>query len=302
MHQMPKRVILIVFGIASILLAWMSFGSGHAFAESGDQLTKGLTVSPLRTEAEVAPGTSQDKTLSITNNNKTPITVRLSAEEFSVINQQYDYAFNIETELVKWVTFASNTIEVAPGETKSVAFRIGVPIDAEPGGRYISMFASTEAGSAGDGSTSRQRVGSLIYLTVIGNVSRVGQLVSLSAPWFVASSTDWRAALQNTGTTHYYSRYNVVIQDMFGGTQSSTTVGEALILPGTVRSVSDAVPLPRFPGIYKLTYTIGLGDTPAKVETRYMIYLPTAAIVVIIFAAILIVALVGEYRSRKRHA
>jgi hypothetical protein len=295
-------LLLSVITLFLLIVGMVAFGFAAVSAQANDSAKIGLTLSPIRTEIDAEPGTSQDKVLSITNNHDYPISVNLSVEEFSVINQQYDYAFNIETELIKWVTFTPGTLELAVGETKQATFRVGVPISAEPGGRYISMFATTDAGVSDAGVLSRQRIASLIYINVLGDVTRSGNLVSLNAPWVVSGPTEWTAVLQNTGTTHYRSRYNVVVQDIFGNTQTASNSGDALILPGTVRLITDSVPVPDFPGIYKLTYTIGLGDTPARVETRYMVYLPTQAIVIGLFAAILVASLISEYRSRKKRA
>ena len=269
---MSKLVFVILFGATAILLAWMVYGSGYVSAESGGPRTKGLTLSPLRTEVDIAPGTSQDKTLSLTNNNDTPITVYLSAEEFSVINEQYDYAFNIETELIKWVTFTSNTVELAPGETKSVSFRVGVPINAEPGGRYISLFASTDAEGVEEGSVSIQRIASLVYINVSGEVSRQGNLLSLRTPWFMHRTTTWTGQVQNVGSTHFRTDYTVTLQSLIGDTTIATKTGNALILPGTIRAINNSLPLPALPGIYKVTYKIGLGDTPAYKDTRIVVY------------------------------
>ncbi len=260
----------------------------------------GLTLSPLRTETEIAPGTSQDRSLTLTNTNDFPITVRLTTEEFSVINQQYDYAFNVETQLTKWVTFTPDTLDLAVGETKTATFRIGVPINAEPGGRYLSMFASTDAGASQSGIVSRQRVASLIYITVLGDVSRSGRLAALSAPWLIIQPTAWTASLQNTGSTHYRSRYDVTIQPLIGDNTISRTSGDGLILPGTIRLIKDTLPMPNLPGVYKVVYKIGLGDTAAVLETRLMLYVPPVFIIVTIFAGILSFSLISEYRSRKR--
>jgi hypothetical protein len=261
---------------------------------------KGLTVSPLRTELSVDPGTSQDSTLTLTNSNDHPITVTLTTEEFSVIDQQYDYAFNAATQLTKWVTFTPDTLDLAPGQTKTATFRVGVPLGAEPGGRYLSMFATTDAGTPVDGVVSQQRIASLIYLTVNGDVSRSGHLISFAAPWFVTGTTDWTANLQNTGTTHYHSRYNVVVQPLIGNQVVASSTSSSLVLPGTIRNVTGSIPLPNFPGIYKVTYTIGLGDTPAVVETRYIVYFPPVAIITSIFGVVLLASIVSEYRSRKK--
>ncbi len=265
-------------------------------------MVKGLTVSPLRTELTIDPGTSQDSKLTLTNSNDHPITVHLSVEEFSVIDPQYDYAFNAETQLTSWVTFSPDTLDLAVGQTKTATFRVGVPLSAEPGGRYLSMFVTTDAGSPVDGVVSQQRIASLIYLTVNGKISRSGHLVSLNAPWLLTGKTDWTANVQNTGSTHYDSRYNVTIQPLIGTQTVASSTSSALILPGTIRLIQNSIPLPNLPGIYKAVYTIGLGDTPAVVKTLYIIYLPPVAIIVSIFAIILVVSLISEYRARsKKH-
>lgn len=239
---------------------------------------KGLTFSPLRTEFDVAPGTSHEGILRVSNSTDKPITVQLSAESFTVINRQYDYAFSSESDVAKWVTFAPQAVDLAPGQGKDVTYMVGVPLTAEPGGRYISLFASTDTGADDGGVKSRQRVASLVYLTVLGDVSRIGQLVSLSSPWAISGESQWSTALQNRGSTHFRSRYEVRVQYLFNSGVAASSVGDALVLPGTVRAVIDTLPLPRWPGIYEAVYKIGLGDTPAKTEKRFIIYLPPAAI------------------------
>lgn len=290
------RLSLVTLVSFSLVAIW----SYDSSALTANIPVKGLTVSPLRTELTIDPGTSQDKTLTLSNTNNHPIVVHLSTEEFSVINQQYDYAFNVETQLIKWVTFTPDMLNLAVGETKTVTFRISVPLSAEPGGRYLSLFATTDAGSVTDGITSRQRIASLVYATVNGDVSRSGHLVSLNTPWITTGPSTWSAALQNTGTTHYSSRYNIVVRPLYGSDEITGANGSALILPGTIRLISDTLPLPQLPGIYKIVFTIGLGDTPAQVETKYIVYLPPVAIIMLLFGLILVGSLVSEYRSRKK--
>lgn len=263
--------------------------------------SKGLTLSPLRNEIEIAPGTSLDGELTVTNSTDKLMAVRLNAEEFKVVNQQYDYAFTEESDTAKWVSFTSAEIDLAIGESKNIPFRIGVPLSAEPGGRYISLFASTDTGTTGGSISSRQRVASLLYITVTGDVTRDGNLLSLTSPWAVSGESMWSMALQNTGTTHFRSQYAVQMQKILGGGAVASSSGDVLILPGTVRTVPDKLPLPQLPGIYKVVYMIGLGDKPAVSETRWMIYAPLWAI--ILFAVIVISLALGllHKKLRKKH-
>lgn len=256
---------------------------------------KGLTLAPLRSELEIAPGTSLTSELMITNSTDKPMVASLTAEEFSVINQQYDYAFDAESDLAKWATFNPVEVNLAVGESKKVQFTIGVPLSAEPGGRYLSLFASTDIKTSDGGVNSRQRVASLLYITVIGDVTRSGHLISLASPWGISDKSMWSMALQNIGTTHFHSRYNVQLQNLWGNTVASMS-GDALILPGTVRAVPDVLPLPQLPGLYKIIYTIGLGDTPAIAETRFVLYMPPMAILASVIIVMLLIA--GLLRRR----
>jgi hypothetical protein len=241
---------------------------------------RGLVLSPLRHELEIAPGTSANGVLTVTNSTDKEMSVTLSTEVFTVINQQYDYAFTEDSEATKWVSFNPSKINLKANESTKVAFIVSVPLQSEPGGRYLSMFVSNNTTTSGNGLNYRQRIASLLYITVTGDVSREGHLLSLTSPWFITSDSIWSVALQNTGTTHYKSRYNVQIVNLLGGREVvSSELGESLILPGSVRSISSKMPLPNLPGVYKAVYTIGLGDNPAQIETRYILYTPTLFIV-----------------------
>lgn len=263
--------------------------------------SKGLTLSPLRNEIEIAPGTSLDGVLTVTNSTKKPMTVSMNAEAFSVINQQYDYAFTAESNVVKWVSFDHPEISLEPGKSENITYTVGVPLSAEPGGRYISLFVSTDSGLVSNGVESRQRVASLFYITVLGDVSRIGHLLSLSSPWFTSGNSTWSATLQNTGTTHYRSRYNLQIKDLLLGGTASSMSGEALILPNTIRLVPDNLPAPFWPGLYKAIYNIGLGDNPAVTRTSLILYMPIWATILVIAGATTLVYWLLHKRLIKKH-
>ncbi len=263
-------------------------------------LDQGLALSPLRNELNIDPGTSLDGVITVTNKTSHNMTINLSAEEFSVINQQYDYAFTVESNVAKWVTFNLNEVDLMAGEAKDISFTVGAPLSAEPGGRYIGLFASTNTGVMGDSAvSSQQRIASLLYITVLGDVTRSGNLVSLLSPWAVGGDSTWSAALQNTGTTHFRSRYNVQVVDLFGNNIAASGQGDSLILPGTVRFISDELPIPKLPGVYKLIFTIGLGDTPAVIKTRYLFYAPPLSIILTIVLVMLIILALRRRRLIK---
>lgn len=288
------QYVLMVFSI--LLIACLSFSFSNAVALNDKSKLKGLTLSPLRSEINITPGTSFDGVITVTNSSEKDMTVALSAEKFSVINQQYDYEFDSKSDIAKWVSFGSNELILKPNESKKILYTIGVPLAAEPGGRYISLFASSDVQSNG-GVSLRERVGSLVYITVQGNVTKTGRLLSLASPMIITGDSDWSAVLQDTGTAHFYSIYSLKIQGLFG--QSISTNDDAMILPGTIRLISAKLSAPKIPGIYKLIYTFGLGDSAAVVETRYILYMPVWATALLVSITAFVIWL--KRRPKKVH-
>lgn len=289
--------------IISLVLcfSFLSLISNNQIVYAKDSLTsKGLTLSPLRNEFDIAPGTAHDGSLKVTNSTEKTMKVNLTAEEFSVINPQYDYAFSQESDVTKWVKFESTEIDLSAGETKNFKYIIGVPLSAEPGGRYLSLFATTNTQSQTDTSVnSQQRVASLLYITVSGEATRVGKLVSLTSPTMVSGKTSWSVLLQNAGTTHYRSRYNVQIVNLFSNEIEASSQGASLVLPDSLRLIDNNLPLPKLPGIYKAVYTIGLGDTPAKVETRYIVYVTPLSVFIAVFLILALYFLISFRHNKK---
>ncbi|MEK7153068.1 MAG: hypothetical protein AAB834_03910, partial [Patescibacteria group bacterium] len=92
--------------ILYLVTASTSLGVSHAVSAADETTpTRGLTLSPIRNELEIAPGRSLDRTLKLVNYSDKTMTIHLSAEKFSVTNPEYDYAFTAESDTAKWVSF-----------------------------------------------------------------------------------------------------------------------------------------------------------------------------------------------------
>lgn len=288
-----KMFLALLVGGAT-LLGVVSISSVLAKGES----LKGLTISPLKTELNIAPGTSVEGVLTVANLTDASIEVNFGAEEFDVINEQYDYSFNPESDVSKWAVFKEKSLKLAKDEKKTIKYSVSAPINSEPGGRYISLFASTSTQLDNGEVKSIQRVSSLLYVTVNGDVTRVGKLLSLNSPKILKRNSLFAFSLQNKGTAHFTSRYSVTIKNLFNNDNVASLSGNSLILPGTIRSVSDKMPLSKSPGLYKVIYQIGLGDTPAVIEKHYVLYLPPAFIVFVVAVG----SFVGLMTRRKKES
>lgn len=284
----------ILFGLFILAVVLSSFISDNVYAQ--DNNLRGLTITPLRKELFIQPGTSKTGIIELSNNSSQTTVIDLSAEEFNVINQQYDYVFTAESDVAKWIKYDDDKIILDSNQKKTVQYTVGVPLLTEPGGRYLSIFASVKNNNEGDFGYT-QRVASLLYITVEGDYSRDGNLLKLNSPWLIFDKSKWSAVIQNTGSTHFISRYQVKISSIFSKKTYSDLNSESLIMPSSVRSIVDDITLPRSVGIYKLDFLIGIGDKPAANVVRYFLYIPKYFLLIFI---IIITLVVSIYFAKKK--
>jgi hypothetical protein len=260
--------------------------------------TTGLTVSPLRTEVEILPGKLAKGNLKLTNATRVPMLVRLDAEAFRVVDEAYDYKFDPLSNVINWVRFNETVVEMQPGQSHAIQYTITAPIDAKPGGYYVSMFASTDVANANSVINARQRVGSLFYITVTGEASRGGSLVSLELPLFISADSRWSMNIKSDAATHFRSDYRIAIYNVVGKGVVSESKGSALIMPDSVRRIQEPLRIPDFPGIYTAVVTVGLGDSPIRQETRLLIYVPIWASVIACFVVAAVTAVIIVRRKK----
>ena len=282
-----------------MVFALISFG--YASAESGDGRTEGLTISPIRTELSAIPGVVTTAKLTVTNNTTSDMSVDMSAEVFGVKNPEYDYVFDPNSATTKWIRFEPQLIPLAPGKNKTVTYSINTPIGAEPGGQYIALLASSDSQGSDGTLATRKRVASLLYITVAGDVTRHGSLLSVSLPWVSAGETTWSALIQNKGTAHFRTSYNVTVQTLWNSKVMELD-GDALILPGTIRSVSGTIPQINVPGIYKVVYAFSMGDAPTAYETKFILYMPIYGWIITGLLLIYIVTSITHRVIKRREA
>jgi hypothetical protein len=258
-----------------------------------------LKVSPVRSEIVVQAGSVFKGTLKLENSGKSPLNVTLDAEAFNIVNQQYDYVFLPKSPINDWVHFTQDAVVIDPGQSYLATYFISVPNGTEPGGKYISLFASAQPSEIG-GINTVNRVGSLLYMTIPGAITKTGALLSLRSPLVGTDVVSWSATIQNSGTAHFRSHYTVALSTLWNMPIAKSS-DSSLVLPASVRLLSGDIPHPSTMGIYNVNYTFELGDTSDSVQTKLLIYLPLTQVLPTIGALIVIIVLVYHLvRIRKK--
>ena len=270
-----KRIIALLF---LALLGSVSLPSLPANALEAP--ARQLLITPLRNEVTIDAGTAYKGSVTLKNTGTTSLAVSFEAQAFGIQNQNYDYTFFPDSPINEWVHFAESSTTLDAGESYVAQYLISVPIGTEPGGKYLSLFASAVP-SISSSISSSERLGSLVYITVPGSITKQGNLLSLNSPLFATDIINWSAAIQNNGTAHFRSQYKVETKTLWG-TSIESSKNSNLILPASVRLITGTAPHPRWLGIYTLDYSFDLGDNPGIIETKLLFYTPPTQLISLI--------------------
>jgi len=126
----------------AIILGFLLNG-GDVFAQGQSQ----ITISPLNFELSASAGERASNVLSVINPSTSVVTIQMQVEDFAVVGEEGQVIVEpAETEtysLARWVTVTPDIFTLQPGERQVVEFFVDVPVNAEPGGHYGSILAST---------------------------------------------------------------------------------------------------------------------------------------------------------------
>lgn len=249
---------------------------------------KGLAITPLREYSTVAAGHTKNAALTIANNTDKPVTVSLTVEQFSVADYTYEYHFAPARD--DWIKFESPQIKLPPYTSQKVAYTLAPPKNAVPGGHYFSLFATS---TVGDGAiTSYAKVGTVLYVTVAGNVQYKSYIEQTSAPWIsFGGDIPITFVIHSASNSHFFA-YG--FEDLHGiGTNSHTNDPAHIILPGTIRKLQVSHPSPLLPGVYQVEYGYKTDTGQTITKNNQLIYLPIW-FVAIVAGAVWLVALLGR--------
>lgn len=293
----------LIRGIALTLLIFSIYqfftvGTTAAQSNQTELPPQRVAISPLRQEIEIKQGTRYTGTLQLKNTGAESIKVDMSAEAFQVKNTTYDYTFLPNSPINSWVHFSVSTITIDPGVEYPVHFVINVPLNAEPGGAYISLFASSQSDSS-TGINSVSRVGSLLYITLPGDTTQTGSLIAFSSPFIGTAEPTWSATIHNSGNLHFQSDTTVGLTTLWGSTVSNTAT-TSLILPSSIRLFEGTTQSPTWLGLYVLHYDISLGDNGHAIGTRPYLYVPIGQVVVLFILCTSALLFIRTWRSHRK--
>lgn len=145
--------------------------------------------------------------------------------------------------LATWVTFKDSSVTVPGSGNVEVPYTLTVPSTAGSGGHYGAIFVSTQnpdAKNAAQGVAISARIGSLLLVTVSGDIKASGSITSFTTDktLYQKGPVTLTVTLKNDGSIHYYPTGSITVTNRI--TQNKQTVSfnkdHSAVLPGSSRT------------------------------------------------------------------
>jgi uncharacterized membrane protein YjjB (DUF3815 family) len=269
---------------------------GIAIADTPKSATTpsdGLYISPVREYITASPNDPVTHALTVANHSKKTMVVTLSLQEFTVTDYSYDYQFKEPGQ--QWVHFAQNEIKLEAGKSQTVSYTLQPPATAEPGGHYLSIVIT--AALDGGAAQTRLQAAEMLYITVKGDLHQSTRIVDDRIPHLTFGDTPFTITARNTGNTHVFTYLYGQLEGLSAQPKSSEVAH--LLMPGTVRSFSDAIPAPLLPGLYKAVYGYTTNAGQQAERSTWVLYIPVWSIAIGI-GLIIGGAVLGRFLWRRR--
>ena len=179
------------------------------------------SIWPLTLDVTASPGTAVTGVINLTNTGQAENTYSARVRDFSASADEsgipdFFQEDSISGRSIKpWISFDSERLSLASGESREVHFTIQVPTDATPGGYYSAVLFSESA--SGTDVRVQTHIGSLIFLTVLGEAKTTGELLSFTAPQIATHLPHvFTNRIRNSGDTTIVPTGTITISDVFG--------------------------------------------------------------------------------------
>ena len=272
---------------------------------AGALAIQGVGVSPTNQTVDVVPGASTTGQLTAINDGDSEVVYRVYATDYKVDNEDYQGDFtssnaSADTSAVSWFKVPTGDFTIKPHDQMTVPYTITVPKTAAVGGHYAAIFIETVPPPILQGTVvSRiERLGSIFYITVDGNLINKGSIQSLSAKLYQsASPLSGILRVRNDGNVHFLVQGTAQLSTVFGKSGKAVAFGGE-VLPGTVRRFN--LSLPSAPvGLYKLTANVTYLGHTEKIS-HYVFIMPIVTLAIILATIIVLVGLLVWRTIRKR--
>lgn len=263
----------------------------------------GLTAIPPRLEVSVEPGQVVTKEIKVRNDSSVERIISTSVKDFIVTDDkgtpvQLDGVDDSSNRWASsnWIQVSPSSLKLQPKETKSLIVTIIAPDNPTAGGHYAMILHSpkNEITLSETGSKIETYVGTLVYITVPGDIKEDAQVKEFSAPKFLEyGPVDFKTIITNYSDIHISPVGAINITNTFGGKTASLALDGINIFPGTNREFNTTLDRKFLFGRYTAKLAVGYGATGQALTAALVFWVIPWRLIILVIAAISIMVAIA---------
>ncbi len=260
------------------------------------QAAQGIGISPTGQEIDVDAGRSYTGSIMVLNDGTNDVTYRFVVSDYRVQDESYDSLFTStgasnNVSAVSWFSLPTGNQVIKAGQQVPVRYTVTVPPGASVGGHYAAVFIETvpPTGPGGNRINRVDRIGSLMYIAVGGNLQRSGQVLPLEVPWLQAvGPLKASVRLRNDGNVHLAAEGYLQLSSLFGKVGDKVPF-KGRVLPQTTRRFEVSLPASSPIGLFKVTAHINYLDRSEEVS-HWVLLVPRVTFIIVSGTLLLLLA------------
>jgi hypothetical protein len=247
------------------------------FASSAFAQPLPVAINTTRIEITASPGEKASSSFTFWNGTHEFLPIHLEAMDVAPQDEEGHVTVGAKipegNSLKEWLHPELNDFSVAPKQEFELKFTVDIPTTADPGAHYGALLVTTAPITQAGGAAIQMKIGPIILVKILGDVTEKLTLESLSVPRFAESPPiALEARFKNEGTVHEAPSGSIEVRNMFGALVATGTLRERNVLPGTIRKVKASVGDGLWLGRYTVLLRANYGDGKDELVERRIIW------------------------------
>jgi hypothetical protein len=213
--------------LSTLFLALIINYSIFTTTTNAQSTSDGLSAIPPRLEITVPADGANSQTIKVRNESEKDKDISISISDF-IVNDDIGTPVIISSTSKEdnrwaassWIQVTPSSFKLKPGETKSLLLTVTPPANALPGGHYAMVVHSPDASVSilnSIGTSIQTKVGTLVYITVPGDINQNASITQFTAPKFSEfGPVDFNSTIKNLSDIHIRPAGNITVTNMIG--------------------------------------------------------------------------------------